>query len=374
MNPKTLVILGTGGTIAGQAAQACDNIGYTAAQLGIDQLLACIPALAGAGPFITEQVAQIDSKDMGFAVWVQLAARVNHFLARPDVQGIVITHGTDTLEETAYFLQAVCQPLKPVVLTCAMRPATALGPDGPQNLLDAARVACHAGAQGVVAVCAGTVHSALDVQKVHTYRLDAFSSGDAGPIGYVEEGQLRLLRNWPQPHEGRQGLSAQQRVNLPAAAADWPCVEIVMSYAGASGAVVEALLAQGVRGLVVAGTGNGTLHHALLAALLKAQAAGVKVVRATRCANGRVLALPGDAMADSQGLSPVKARVALLLACLDAAHQQQDDQDKDNQPEAPAGAVTPAPAVPPGGQGADQHQNQNDQQDERDGHWNNSLL
>ncbi len=355
MNPKTLVILATGGTIAGQSAQACDNIGYTAAQLGIDQLLACIPALAGAGPLLTEQVAQIDSKDMDFAVWARLAGRVNHFLARSDVQGIVITHGTDTLEETAYFLQAVCQPLKPVVLTCAMRPATALAPDGPQNLLDAARVARHAGAQGVVAVCAGTIHSALDVQKTHTYKLDAFSSGDAGPIGYVEEGQLRQLRNWPQPPEGRLGLSAQQRVNLPAAVADWPHVEIVISYAGASGAVVEALLAQGVQGLVVAGTGNGTLHHALLAALRKAQAAGVKVVRATRCANGRVLAMPGEALADSQGLSPVKARVALLLACLDAAHQQQDDQDKDNQPDAPAGAITPAATVTPGGQGAEQH-------------------
>ena len=374
MNPKTLVILGTGGTIAGQAAEASDNIGYTAAQLGIDQLLACIPALAGAGPFITEQVAQIDSKDMDFSVWARLAARVNHFLARPDIQGIVITHGTDTLEETAYFLQAVCQPLKPVVLTCAMRPATALAPDGPQNLLDAACVARHAGAQGVVAVCAGAVHSALDVQKTHTYKLDAFSSGDAGPIGYVEEGQLRLLRNWPQPHQGRLGLGTAKLVNLPAAATDWPCVEIVMNYVGASGAAVEALLAQGVQGLVVAGTGNGTLHHTLQAALLKAQVAGVKVVRATRCANGRVLATAADLIADSQGLSPVKARVALLLACLDAAHQQQDQQDDNNQPDAPAGAVTPAAAVAPGGQGADQHQNQNDQQNERDGHRNNSLL
>lgn len=366
MNPKTLVILGTGGTIAGQAAQASDSIGYTAAQLGIDQLLACIPALAG--PLITEQVAQIDSKDMDFAVWARLAARVNHFLAQPEVQGIVITHGTDTLEETAYFLQAVCQPLKPVVLTCAMRPATALAPDGPQNLLDAACVARHAGAQGVVAVCAGTVHSALDVQKTHTYKVDAFSSGDAGPIGYVEEGQLRLLRHWPQSYPSRLGLGAGKPVNLPAAVADWPRVEIVMSYAGASGLVVEALLAQGVQGLVVAGTGNGTLHHALLAALRKAQAAGVKVVRATRCANGRVLSTPGDALADSQGLSPVKARVALLLACLDTAHQQQDDQDDHNQPDAPAGAVTPAAAVAPGRQDAEQHQNQNNQQDERDGH------
>ncbi|MDB5869994.1 MAG: asparaginase [Polaromonas sp.] len=306
MKLQNLVILATGGTIAGQAASASDNIGYTAAQMGIEQLLAATAALDAGGPLIAEQVAQIDSKDMSFAVWAQLAARVNHFLARDDVQGIVITHGTDTLEETAYFLHAVCRPAKPVVLTCAMRPATALAPDGPQNILDAAAVARHPGAHGVVAVCAGTIHSALDVQKVHTYRLDAFSSGDAGPIGYVEEGRLRLMRNWP---------LAQQEYAQPAieSIADWPRVEIIMSYVGASAAMVRALSAQGVRGLVVAATGNGTLHHALQAGLLEAQAAGIKVVRATRCVNGRVLPLPGDGIADSKGLSPVKARVALML-------------------------------------------------------------
>lgn len=314
MKLQNLVILGTGGTIAGRSIDACDNIGYTAAQVGIDQLLYGIPAMAEAGPFITEQVAQIDSKDMSFSVWAQLAMRVNYFLTRSDVRGIVITHGTDTLEETAYFLQVACQPSKPVVLTCAMRPATAVVPDGPQNLLDAVSVARCEDAQGVVVVCAGTVHSALDVQKVHPYRLDAFSSGDAGPLAYVEEGQLRLLRGWPHAYEGCAPLAVQKRIDW--AGLDWPHVEIVMSYAGASGAVVEALLVQGVRGLVVAGTGNGTLHQALEAALCKAQAAGVKVVRASRCANGRVLPMFESAIADSQGLSPVKARVALMLDLL----------------------------------------------------------
>ncbi len=309
MKLHNLVILGTGGTIAGRAASASDNIGYTAAQVGIDQLLAVIPALAEFGPFITEQVAQIDSKDMSFAVWAQLAARVNHFLARDDVQGIVITHGSDTLEETAYFLQAVCRPAKPVVLTCAMRPATALAPDGPQNILDAVAVARHQGAQGVVAVCAGTIHSALDVQKVHSYKLDAFSSGDAGPMGYVEEGCLRLMRNWHFPQAGHASIAME---NI----AQWPRVEIIMNYVGASDALVQALVDQGVRGMVVAATGNGTLHHALQAGLLKAQAAGVRVVRSTRCVDGRVLPLPGDAIADSKGLSPVKARVALMLDLL----------------------------------------------------------
>jgi L-asparaginase len=306
MKHRKLVILGTGGTIAGKAAHAADNIGYTAAQVGIDQLLAAIPGLAESGLIVTEQVSQIDSKDMSFEVWAQLAARVRHFLADDNVQGIVITHGTDTLEETAYFLQSVCQPAKPVVLTCAMRPATALSPDGPQNVMDAVAVALHPDACGVVAVCAGTVHSALDVQKVHPYKLDAFSSGDAGPVGYVEEGKLRLLRNWPIVKDGIASIAIEKIAN-------WPRVEIVMSYAGASALMVQALVDQGVRGLVVAGTGNGTIHADLQAGLLRAQAAGVRVVRSTRCLDGCVLPLPGNAIADSQGLSPVKARIALMV-------------------------------------------------------------
>ena len=309
MKMKSVVILGTGGTIAGTADSTFDNLGYTAAQLNIDQLLIGIPAVKDRELLLTEQVAQIDSKDMSYAVWARLAERVNYFLERDEVQGIVVTHGTDTLEETAYFLQAVCQPAKPVVLTCAMRPATALAPDGPQNLLDAVAVARHEGAAGVLAVCAGVIHSAFDVQKVHPYQLDAFSSGDAGPIGYVEEGKLRILRNWPFPPKGRTFIAMK---NI----ASWPRVEIVMSYAGASGSIVEALVAQGVQGLVVASTGNGKVHRALQAALLNAQADGIKVVRATRCFNGPILPLPGDVFADSNGLSPVKARIALMLDLL----------------------------------------------------------
>lgn len=294
--------------MAGTAADPADNVGYTAGQLGVAHLLAAVPALAGL-PLVSEQVAQLDSKDMGFAVWQQLAARCVHHLAQPDVTGIVITHGTDTLEETAWFLQSVLAPAKPVVLTCAMRPATSVAADGPQNLIDAVAVASAPGARGVVAVCAGAIHSAADVQKDHPYRVDAFSSGDAGPVGYVEEGRLRLMRNWP-----------KAPVNVAKFAIDsglpdrvWPRVDIVMNYAGVDGTVVDALLARGVDGIVVACTGNGTLHEALEAALLRAQAAGVAVVRATRCAYGRVLPQAAARLRDSAGLSPVKARVALLL-------------------------------------------------------------
>ncbi|MDO9196737.1 MAG: asparaginase [Rhodoferax sp.] len=326
---EKIVVLGTGGTIAGTAASGADNIGYTAAQVEVAQLLEAIPGLSSvlAGrTLVTEQITQIDSKDMSFAVWQQLALRVSFHLAQADVKGVVITHGTDTLEETAYFLHAVLptsqRASKPVVLTCAMRPASSLTPDGPQNVMDAVAVAIAAGACGVVAVCAGTIHGAVEVQKVHPYRLDAFSSGEAGPVGYVEEGCVRLVKNWPlAPAE-----YAQTAIEKIADVHDWPCVEIVMNYAGASGALVDALLSKDgvqrtpaspvVRGLVVAATGNGTVHRDLEAALLRAQAAGVKVVLATRCINGRLLPALSATFPDSQGLSPVKARVALMLALL----------------------------------------------------------
>ena len=304
------MILGTGGTIAGMASNAASHIDYTAAQVGVSQLVGAIAGLSA--QVETEQVAQIDSKDMSFEVWTALANRVQQHLAQNDVQGVVITHGTDTLEETAYFLQAVLNPVKPVVLTCAMRPASALAPDGPQNILDAVTVAKHEGAQGVVVVCAGHIHSALDVQKIHTYQLNAFGSGEAGLIGFIEENSLKLVRNWPFDQQIR-AQAAPENIALLNAIKSWPQVEIVMNYAGASGVVVDALVAQGVQGLVLAGTGNGTLHHALEAALLKAQAQGIQIVRATRCTQGRVLPRVDDRFPSSNGLSPVKTRTALML-------------------------------------------------------------
>ncbi|WP_296542017.1 asparaginase [Rhodoferax sp.] len=321
---KNIVVLGTGGTIAGTAASAADNIGYRAAQVGVAELLAGVPGMSEVlegHALVCEQVAQIDSKDMSFAIWSALALSVQQHLAQDDVAGVVITHGTDTLEETAFFLHAVLpaalQLHKPVVLTCAMRPASSLNPDGPQNLLDAVALARTDGACGVMAVCAGVVHSALAVQKVHVYRPDAFSSGDAGPLGYVEEGRLRQVKNWPLAltHQTSGALEKLEHIN------PWPRVEIVMNYAGGSAAVVDALLqplpsAPPLRGLVVAGTGNGTLHVELIEALQRAEQAGVRVLRASRCGEGRVLPVAGSLFADSKGLSPVKARVALMLALM----------------------------------------------------------
>ena len=311
---QRLVILGTGGTIAGRAARAGDNVGYVAGQVGVADLVAAVPALAGV-PLVVEQVAQIDSKDMGLPVWQALVTQLRVHLDDPLVTSVIVTHGTDTLEETAFVLQRLLRPIKPVVLTCAMRPASALVPDGPQNLADALAVVRQAKA-GVVVVCAGQVHGALEVAKVHTYRLDAFDSGDAGPLACVEEGEVRRYRSWDAstaPHDPAllaRFLSAQAL----------PRVDLVTSHADADGSLVRALMAPGaarpLRGIVVAGTGNGTVHQALTDALNAAQAQGVRVMLATRCARGRVVPHAGLPFAHSAGLSPVKARLALALDLL----------------------------------------------------------
>ncbi len=302
-----IVILGTGGTIAGTAQSAADGVGYTAAQLRVEDLLAAVPTLAGRR-LEAHQVAQLDSKDMDVATWQALAAAVQAQLDRPEVGGIVITHGTDTLEETAYLLHRVLAPAKPVVLTAAMRPATALAPDGPQNLADAVQVAVAQGAAGVVVAFAGRVHDAVQVRKTHSYRVDAFESMDGALVARVEEGAVRLLGRWPVGE-------ALGLARMAAPAADWPRVDIVMNHAGADGRLVRALLAAGVDGIVAAGTGNGTLSRQLEAALREAQAAGVRVLRSTRCDAGPVMHLPG-LLPSAGALSPVKARIELMLALM----------------------------------------------------------
>ena len=312
MQNKITVVLGTGGTIAGRAASSEDNTGYKAGQITAADLVAAIPALQ-ALPLEFEQVAQLDSKDMDHATWLRLAQQAAAHLARPEVGALVITHGTDTLEETAYFLHRVLAPGKPVVMTAAMRPATSRQADGPQNLVDATAVAQTDGAAGVMVVMAGRVHCAVDVFKAHAYQLDAFSSGERGPLALIEEGQLRLLRPWPVGHEGV-GLSA-----LPPDTAAWPRVDLLISHAGSDARLVQALLDAGAAGIVVAGCGNGNVHAALEVALRQAQARGVPVWRSTRCLMGSVVSSPiASANAtrpplSATALSAVKARIELML-------------------------------------------------------------
>jgi len=316
---QKIAFLGMGGTIAGKAASPDDNVGYKAAQVSVQDLLAAMPALTaalGGRMAVAEQVAQLDSKDMYNQAWTLLAQRALHYLAMPDVAGLVVTHGTDTLEETAYFLSRVLPrellAAKPLVMSCAMRPATSQSPDGPQNMVDAVAVACSSGARGVMVVCAGVIHDALHVRKIHPYQLNPFDSGEAGPLGFVEEGVARLLHGWP---DAGTAVALTDVLLEP----QWPRVEIVLSHAGATGAMVRSMVAHPgdtpVRGIVVAGTGNGSIHQDMEAALREVQAQGVQVVRSTRCALGQIVGNPrGDASHFGvTALDPFKARIALML-------------------------------------------------------------
>ncbi|MBE2245075.1 MAG: asparaginase [Burkholderiaceae bacterium] len=307
-----IVVLGTGGTLAGAADDPGDNLGYRAAAIGVERIVAAIPALA-AFDLQTEQIAQIDSKDMTLEVWRKLARSVAYHVDRSDVAGVVVTHGTDTLEETAYLLQRVVAPDKPVVLTAAMRPTTSLHSDGGQNLLDAVRVAGLPGARGVVAVVAGRVIGASDVRKTHTYRLDAFGAGDAGDIGVIQEGCLTQWRAWPDGDALGSGVLAAERP---------PRVAIVMNHGDADGTIVDALRAHGIDGIVVAGTGNGSLSERLEAALKRARdEGGVQVLRCTRVASGAVLPTVNDVFEAAGALTPGQARIELLLRLLAQAQR-----------------------------------------------------
>jgi len=260
----TILLLGTGGTIAGlldAGSQATAGKGYRAAQLPVEAL---IPS--SKHRIVSEQIAQIDSKDMSFEIWEKLYARIASAQNDPAIHAIVITHGTDTMEETAYFLHRTLACIKPVILTGAMRPADAEDSDGPQNMAFALKQAEQLGA-GVWVAFSEKVFSGGNVQKAHPTRLDAFD---------VIESE-----------SGATSPAAPIAFKLPIH--HWPRVEIVMSYAGADGILVDALIAQKVDGIVVAGTGNRTMHHALEDALDKALEAGIAVSLSTRCLAGRVI-------------------------------------------------------------------------------------
>jgi L-asparaginase len=311
-----VVILGTGGTIAGTGDDPSRSWHYRAAQLSVAQLVAAVPEW-GEVPLQAVQVAQVDSKDMSWAVWQQLGLALSAQLARDDVAGVVITHGTDTLEETAYLLHRLVDGRKPVVLTAAMRPASASDADGPTNLRDAVEVvkeAARRGLGGVVAVLHGRIWSGAHVRKAHSCQLDAFDGGGQAPLATLgPEGQwLSAADAWPASgHVGWQVLAQAA-----------PRVEIMHSHADADGWLLDAALAHALQhgplaGVVLACTGHGTLHHGLDAAVGRAAGLGVTVWRSTRVARGGVQPREGDVLPACGELTPAQARVALMLYLLD---------------------------------------------------------
>ncbi len=302
---STVVVLGTGGTIAGTAPSGAGDSSYVAAQLSVAELLAGVPELVAAAQgaeIDAEQVAQIDSKDMSWSVWARLLDRLKHHLSRPEVLGVVITHGTDTLEETAYFLHRVLQTTKPVVLTAAMRPATSTEADGPRHLCQSVQVVVEGGWAGVAVVLQSEVHDASTIRKMYPRALRAFASGDVGPLAVLENG----VWCW------RRALLAADPLVPWDEGTPWPWVEVLHSHAGARAEAVSSWCAAGVQGLVVVATGNGTVHHELETALRQAQAAGVVVWRCTRCPQG---GLEPDSLGWSPAshLPPAQTRIALML-------------------------------------------------------------
>jgi L-asparaginase len=304
-------VLATGGTIAGRLASTGPR--YRAGVHGIEALLDAVPALRGLADYTGEQMANIGSQDMDDSLWLKLAYRVNELLDSPDVDGVVITHGTDTLEETACFLDLTVRNPKPAVLVGAVRPVGALGADGGVNLLDAVTVAANPGStgRGVLVVMHGNLFEARDVAKVSSSALPAFAAPNSGPLGQLIDGRIFYGQ--------RTGLSPKRLVFDVSNLKELPPVGIIYGHAGASAAPVKALVDAGCRGIVSAGVGSGNLHHDVLAALGKASSRGVVVVRASRVPSG--LTLRNVEVDDNRygfvaagTLNPQKARVLLQLA------------------------------------------------------------
>jgi len=310
-----VVVLATGGTIAGAAASDV-QAGYTSGQVGVDQLLAAVPQAKKLAKLRGEQISNIGSQDMNDEVWMKLATRVNELVAMPDVDGVVITHGTDTIEETAYFLNLVVKSRKPVVLTAAMRPSTALSADGPLNFYNAVAIAANkeAAGRGVLVVVNDWIHGASSLTKTSTTAVQTFLSPVRGLIGTVAYG----VPEWYRGPVGKNTASSEFSVNKTTTL---PRVEIIMAYENMDGSLINAAAAAGAKGIVIAGVGNGNMTKAAVDALAAQAKKGIVCVRSSRVATGQVgrnVEVDDDKMGFVASLdhNPQKARVLLRLALM----------------------------------------------------------
>jgi len=311
--PK-VVILGTGGTIAGAGASATNVTGYRPSVISVEDLVTAVPKLGEIADLEAQQLFQVASYLLETSHWLKMARAATDALARSDVGGVVITHGTDTLEETAYFLHLTVRSEKPVVVTGAMRPATALSADGPMNLFNAVSLAASADAagKGVLVTMNDRIACARDVSKTHTSGLETFRSAEYGNLGQMENGIPRFYRAPLRRHTAHAEFAI-------AGLSELPRVEIVMGYVGATGAPIAAAVANGASGIVYAGTGAGNFTAAAREALAAARRGGTVVVRASRVAAGVVTRNTGHVDDDAldfvvaDDLSPQKARILLML-------------------------------------------------------------
>ncbi|EAU75077.1 asparaginase [Synechococcus sp. RS9916] len=308
-----LLLLSTGGTIAGSGATSTQVNTYAAGALSGDALLAAVPELQQLATIRVEAIASVDSADLQFAHWRLLVARIREaFQTQPDLAGVVITHGTNTLEETAWLLQLLIDDPRPVVLVGAMRPATALSADGPLNLYQAVEVAIdpQARGRGVLAVLDGEIHGARAVTKVATQGVGAFRSTGAGPLGWVDDAGV----HWP----AAAGAPMVPFAALPLSSM-WPQVAILHGCVEPPAALIPALLQAGVQGLVFTGTGAGQLSAVERTAIDQWNGPLPLMLRANRCGSGPVHRCADHArlgLLPAGTLSPQKARVLLLLALI----------------------------------------------------------
>ena len=316
-------IIATGGTIAGEAATST-QAGYTSGQVGVDMLIKAVPTLSKVARVSGEQISNVGSQDMSDEIWLKLAKRVNQLAAQPDVDGIAITHGTDTMEETAYFLHLVVKTKKPVVLTGSMRPSTALSADGPLNIYNAVALAAdkQASGRGVLVSINDQIHSAHDVTKTHTTATDTFMSPYRGVIGATAYGVSQYYRSPFRKHTVDTPFNVDSATSLPR-------VDILYIYEDMPGDLVDAAVKAGAKGIVAAGVGNGNMPKAAMDALARAAKSGVVVVRASRVPFGfvgRNVEVNDDQMnfVASEELNPPKARVLLRLALMKTSDPKAD--------------------------------------------------
>ena len=310
--PKVRV-LATGGTIAGAQASATDY-GYKSGAYDVNSLLKAVPNLDKLAVITGEQVANIGSQDMNDEIWLKLARRVNAVLAEPGTDGVLITHGTDTLEETSYFLSLVTKSDKPVVMVGSMRPATATSADGPGNIYNGVAVVTDAGARGrgTLVVLNDTIHFARNVAKTDTTSVQTFESINRGPAGRVNTGKVF----WFEPMDKKLGKASEFTIDT---LDQLPRVDVIYAHANMSADLIDAAVKNGAKGLVVAGVGDGNMTTPALDALTRAAKSGVVVVRSTRLPAGIVLR-NSEVNDDEKGfvasgeLNPAKSRVLLQLA------------------------------------------------------------
>ena len=307
---KKIVIIGTGGTIAGQSASDADLTGYQAGAIGVDDLLSSVPELGDYGPLESKQLCNIDSSDMTTDLWLSLSRLVQKEVAREDVAGVVITHGTDTMEESAYFLHLTVSTDKPIVVTGSMRPASAISADGPLNLLNAVLTARspEARGKGVIVTLNNYLDCARDVTKQNTTDVATFASPLFGHQGLIQGGQSHWYYVSTRRH-----TKASEFAPLAADVRALPEVGILYLYGGVSAQYVESIKALPWQGLVIAGLGHGILPTWVEK---EVKQLSIPVVRASRVAGGMVSALPDDGInqfltADTLNLA--KARILLML-------------------------------------------------------------